>query len=1049
MKALLRSFIEAIDAEIAFIEKNERDRSYELISGRKDEKPTATLYVFILADPLRVPEEASGLLKAGHLEIPATVTAQEGNRIWLRLESNNPLPDYFPAARLVLNEVELLKKLRDAVIEITPRDWHDLLPKVFGISPSHVAHDAVPPGVLHLTGGDDTNRVLGQCLASEVTFVWGPPGTGKTFNIAALVASLAALGETVLVTAHTHAAVEQALWALIEPPEDERLPGLLYASDLLSEGKLIKVGPVRSDKIDRSASLDALLEDRAKQRDTTISTLDAEQHRVSLELESLEQKLSPWRALRNAEDILKAATNAYDNAQDAHADARARQTNAEAAVAANQGELEKAHKSFFWGRSGRVAKAQTALNQARAVQSQAGVIVGHADAALIRARDQLAQAQQSTEAARALTDGVESEAEMEGFRCSLLDRRNSLAVEIEALKNDAADDANDIIRNATAVFATLTKLYVDRTILKDMTWDTVIVDEASMAMPPLLAIAASRARRRVVVVGDMYQLAPVVQSPEDGPADVLAQDIFVLRGITESVDADREVPELAKLMNQRRMHPAISSVARKLIPAYRDLNDHPSTMHRESPAFLTAIGTSQPLVVVDTADFSPWCGKMPGSLSRFNFLSGQVAVEIASLYAAALPEPSSKAAPLIGIVTPYAAQRRYLASLIKNLELENWITCGTVHTFQGGEYDVIIFDTVLGEPHWTSRLTNPYHIKQVRRDLNVAVTRARHQFLFVGDSKWLNQHAKPASAFGRLWQYLSQASVHLNACSLLGPGFRERVAVNSSRAQGWGVSAASKSVTLLTETDFYSSFTLDLSKAKNRVVLYTPFIGKTRWPLVEPHISALTNRGVQVFLLHKPLTDPEWRRGDPAFGKAVLDALKSSGVTLIPISGVHSKTIVIDDYIVYDGSLNWASQTASYEHMWRFLSSGMAALVARMLQLEPVLQAFSEDDHASRCPRCGGPLIVVNQAQQGIQNDSNPMKLGCLNYAKDKESCAGYLRRVDARAPFESPPVCDKGTRMALRYAKTGRPWAWHCGHKTCKPIRWVKGDCDGTKQRT
>jgi hypothetical protein len=1049
MKSLLRTFVEAIDAEIAFIEKNDRDRSYELISGRKDEKSTGTLYVFILADPLRVPEDASGLLRVGQLEIPAMVAAQEGSRIWLLLESNDPLPDYFPAARLVLNEVELLKKLRDAVIQITLRDGHDLLPKVFGISPSHVARDPVLPSVLQLTGSPDTDRALLQCLASEITFLWGPPGTGKTFSIATLVASLAALGETVLVTSHTHAAVEQALWALIEPPDDERPGGPLHGSDLLSEGKLIKVGPVKSEKIPRSASLDSLLDDRANERQAAISILVAEQQRVSRELQSSEHNLSPWRALRNAEDILNSATHEYENAQHAYADAQERQTNADAAVAANQGELEKARKSFFWGRSGRVVKAQTILNQTRALQSQARLILGHADAALVRARDERSHAQQNIDEARALTDGLESEAEMEHLHCSLLDRRDSLAVEIEALTNEAADDANDIIRNATAVFATLTKLYVDRTVLKDMTWDTVIVDEASMAMPPLLAIAASRARKRVVVVGDMYQLAPVVQSPEDGPAHVLAQDIFLLRGITESVDGDREVPELAKLMNQRRMHPAISSVARELIPAYRDLNDHPSTMHRESPAFLAAIGTNQPLVVVDTADFNPWCGKMPGSLSRFNFLSGQVAVEIASLYAAAIPEPPSKAPPRIGIVTPYAAQRRYLASLIKNLGLDNWIMCGTVHTFQGTECDVIIFDSVLGEPHWTSRLTNPHQIQQVRRDLNVAATRARHQFVFVGDSKWLNQHAKPASAFGRLWQYLSQASLHLDASSLLGPGFRERVALNSSRAQGWGVSAAPRSVALLTETDFYPSFALDLSKAKNRVVLYTPFIGKTRWPLVEPLITALTDRGVQVFLLHKPITDPEWRHGDPTFGKAVFHALKSSGVTLIPISGVHSKTIIIDDHIVYDGSLNWASQTASYEHMWRFISSDMAALVERMLQLEPVLQAFTEDDHSSFCPRCGGRLMVVNQAQQGIQNDSNPMKLGCLNYAEDKESCAGYLRRVDARAPFPSPPVCQHGTTMVLRFAKTGRPWAWHCRHNTCKPIRWVKGDCDVTTRRT
>ena len=31
---------------------------------------------------------------------------------------------------------------------------------------------------------------------------------------------------------------------------------------------------------------------------------------------------------------------------------------------------------------------------------------------------------------------------------------------------------------------------------------------------------------------------------------------------------------------------------------------------------------------------------------------------------------------------------------------------------------------------------------------------------------------------------------------------------------------------------------------------------------------------------------------------------------------------------------------------------------------------------------------------------------------------------------------------MHLHYTKKGRPWDWRCGHKGCRPIRWVRGDC-------
>ena len=67
------------------------------------------------------------------------------------------------------------------------------------------------------------------------------------------------------------------------------------------------------------------------------------------------------------------------------------------------------------------------------------------------------------------------------------------------------------------------------------------------------------------------------------------------------------------------------------------------------------------------------------------------------------------------------------------------------HTFQGGEADLIIFDSVLDEPYFSARLCNPRDANDVKRDLNVAVTRAKNKFIFVGSSEWLNKHANPVS----------------------------------------------------------------------------------------------------------------------------------------------------------------------------------------------------------------------------------------------------------------------------------------------------------------
>lgn len=540
----------------------------------------------------------------------------------------------------------------------------------------------------------------------------------------------------------------------------------------------------------------------------------------------------------------------------------------------------------------------------------------------------------------------------------------------------------------------------------------------------------------------MYQLPPIVHSMSGSPGGLLGEDIFEFRGIRDAVDADVDQPILAKLSVQRRMHPTIADVARELISGYRDLTDDRDTLTRSEPSWLDVFETGSPLAIVDITEFRSWSGKLPGSLSRFNFVSAQAAVEIAALYAARMPQPEPDAAPRIGIVTPYAAQRRYLTKLIETLNLQGWVTAGTVHTFQGNECDVVIFDSVLSEPHWTARLTDPHQFDAVRRDINVAVTRARYQFVFVGDSAWLKKNAKPDSGYGRLWNHLVGTAERVAAGSILGDGFRERIGRSVSPDTTWS-SELPKHASFFNEVTFYDAFIRDLTEAKKRVILYTPFIGKTRWPLIEPHIAALRSRGVEVYLLHKPLSDRDWKQGDPDFGRAVFASLEALGVKLIPLSGVHAKTIVIDSHIVYDGSLNWASQTNSYEHMWRMASRDMALLVEKMLQIEPLLVSYGAlDAKDAQCPRCSGPLMFINQTQQ-TPGDSHPAKLGCFNHAEDKQRCSGYLRRVDGRPPFVTPPKCTRGVRMKISYSKSGKPWSWQCGHAACtRPIRWAKGDC-------
>jgi hypothetical protein len=225
------------------------------------------------------------------------------------------------------------------------------------------------------------------------------------------------------------------------------------------------------------------------------------------------------------------------------------------------------------------------------------------------------------------------------------------------------------------------------------------------------------------------------------------------------------------------------------------------------------------------------------------------------------------------------------------------------------------------------------------------------------------------------------------------------------------------------------------------LILYTPYIGKTRWPRVESAIRDAAHRGVEVVLLHKPLTDDAWQSGDARWGAEVLASLAHAGVTLVPVSGVHAKTIVVDGRIVYEGSLNWASQTSTYEHMLRIESADVASLLERMMQLRDLIDGFKTHE-SSVCPKCGSPLVVVNQRKLR-PGESQPLKFACAAYQRDRKSCGGYMRNVNQRAPFTEQPLCSRGRPMILRRTKTGKPWEWRCEHGSCPRPRWLRGDTE------
>lgn len=113
----------------------------------------------------------------------------------------------------------------------------------------------------------------------------------------------------------------------------------------------------------------------------------------------------------------------------------------------------------------------------------------------------------------------------------------------------------------------------------------------------------------------------------------------------------------------------------------------------------------------------------------------------------------------LGIIVPFRGQIAAIRQQMQSLGIPDAedITIDTVERYQGSQRDVIIFSTVVRTPGLLSILSAPVESEGqlIDRKLNVAITRARHQFILVGRLQLLARSADYRS----LIQYIRQPGI--------------------------------------------------------------------------------------------------------------------------------------------------------------------------------------------------------------------------------------------------------------------------------------------------
>lgn len=137
---------------------------------------------------------------------------------------------------------------------------------------------------------------------------------------------------------------------------------------------------------------------------------------------------------------------------------------------------------------------------------------------------------------------------------------------------------------------------------------------------------------------------------------------------------------------------------------------------------------------------------------------------------------------------------------------------------------------------------------------------------------------------------------------------------------------------LFNDKTFYSAFVDDLQKAKEEVIICSPFVTKFRSEFFKQILTKLRKRKVEVFIFTRPVE--EYDLVQRAQAESALKDYEELGACIFyPQGNVHEKVAIIDREILWEGSLNILSQRESREMMRRITDEDAVKQVMSYLEL--------------------------------------------------------------------------------------------------------------------
>ncbi|WP_368657185.1 AAA domain-containing protein [Metabacillus halosaccharovorans] len=275
----------ALRAEIIHLKKYGSTK-YALKNGQLMSNKDGFTYYFESLLPLKVPVGSSIKVESGKLIVNGRILSSEGKSVILSLEQSlgHQLFDLY----LLHDPWELLDQLHDRLDEIKESKRKRARVKRL-MNPSNEAKHPIAKIK------SPVHELVLRSKYNPVTFVWGPPGTGKTYTLSRVAANKYNKKDSVLVLSQSNQAVDVLMMEITR---------FIHNKGLYREGDLVRYGSQSMIHTDTNLTTNELIQKRhpdlaneraelyEDRRLMKVSLAESYSRRDSEQLLEIERKLS-------------------------------------------------------------------------------------------------------------------------------------------------------------------------------------------------------------------------------------------------------------------------------------------------------------------------------------------------------------------------------------------------------------------------------------------------------------------------------------------------------------------------------------------------------------------------------------------------------------------------------------------------------------------------------------------------------------------------------------------------------------------------------------